>query len=344
MAGHDIIVVGASAGGVEVLVELVRGLPPGLPAAVFIVCHFPAGSTSVLPDILSRSGPLLARHAHDGDPIYPGHIYIAPPDTHMQLQPGQVQLTCTARENGFRPAIDPLFRSAARAYGPRVIGVVLTGALYDGVAGLLAVRGGGGIGVVQDPRDAVVAALPQSATTIAGADHVVRTAELAPLLVKLVHTPVPNPGGSNMADPLDKMPRIVDRDMEAQADGRRGGGLSVFTCPECGGAMWQVDESELVRFRCHVGHSYDAEALLAEQSEALEAALWTAVRTFREKSVLARQPAERERQRGHAAAAERFEDQTREATHYGQVLHQYLVSSGLVRPGPEAAPATGAKE
>src|SRR5262249_12812636 len=151
-------------------------------------------------------------------------------------QPGQVQLIRMARENGFRPAIDPLFRSAARVYGPRVIGVVLTGALYDGVAGLLAVRGGG-IAVVQDPRDAVVAALPQSATAIAGADHVVRAAELAPLLVKLVHSPVPNPGGSNVADPLEKMPQIVDRDMDAQSNGRRRGSLSVFSCPECGGVM-----------------------------------------------------------------------------------------------------------
>jgi two-component system chemotaxis response regulator CheB len=344
MAGHDIIVVGASTGGVEVLVELARGLPPGLPAAVFIVCHFPPAGTSILPEILSRSGPLLARHARDDEPIYPGHIYIAPPDLHMQLQPGQIQLLRMARENGFRPAIDPLFRSAARIYGPRVIGVVLTGALYDGVAGLLAVRGGGGIGVVQDPRDAVVAALPQSATAIAGADHVARADELAPLLVKLVHSPVPNPGGSNMADPLEKMPQIVDRDMAAQSNGRRRGALSVFSCPECGGVMWQVDEFEPVRFRCHVGHAYYAEALLAEQSTALEAALWTAVRTFREKSVLARQLAERERARGHPATAERFEDQAREANHYGEVIRQYLVNSGLARTTTEGAPAAGHEE
>jgi two-component system chemotaxis response regulator CheB len=344
MAGHDIIVVGASAGGVEVLVELARGLPPGLPAAVFVVCHFPAGSTSVLPEILSRSGPLLARHARDGEPIYPGHIYIAPPDIHMLLQPGQVQLLRMARENNFRPAIDPLFRSAARVYGPRVIGVVLTGALYDGVAGLLAVRAAGGIGVVQDPRDALVAALPQSATAIAGADHVVRVADLAPLLVTLVHSPVPNPGGSNMADPLEKMPQIVDRDMDAQSNGRRRGSLSVFTCPECGGAMWQVDESELVRFRCHVGHAYYGERLLAEQSEVLEAALWTAVRSFREKSVLARQLAEEHRRRGHPAAAERFEDQAREATYYGEVIREYLVHNGLGRPSMEGPPAAADEE
>jgi two-component system chemotaxis response regulator CheB len=344
MAGHDIIVVGASTGGVEVLAELARGLPPGLPAAIFVVCHFPAGSASILPEILSRSGPLLASHAHDGEPTYPGHIYIAPPDIHMQLQPGEIQLIRLARENGFRPAIDPLFRSAARVYGPRVIGVVLTGALYDGVAGLLAIRGAGGIAVVQDPRDAVVAALPQSATAIAGADHVVRASELAPLLVKLVHSPVPNPGGSNMADPLEKMPQIVDRDMDAQSNGRHRGALSVFTCPECGGAMWQVDESELVRFRCHVGHAYYAERLLAEQSEALEAALWRAVRTFREKSVLARQLAERERERGHPTTAERFEDHAREATHYGEVIHRYLVNSGLARSGTEGPRNAGGEE
>src|SRR5690242_15674063 len=141
MATRDIIVIGTSTGGVDALSRLARGLPPGFPASLFVVCHFPAGGRSVLPEILSRSGPLLAAHAADGEPFYPGQIYVAPPDRHLVLGPnGRMRLTRGARENHHRPAADPLFRSAARHYGPRVIGVVLTGALYDGTAGLMAIR------------------------------------------------------------------------------------------------------------------------------------------------------------------------------------------------------------
>jgi two-component system chemotaxis response regulator CheB len=140
MAGRDIIVVGASAGGVETLSALVRALPAGLPASLFVVCHFPSDQTSTLPRILSRAGPLPASHARDGEPIRPGQIYVAPPDFHLKLRPGTVRLDHGPRENRHRPAIDPLFRTAARAYGPRVVGVVLSGTLSDGVAGLLAVR------------------------------------------------------------------------------------------------------------------------------------------------------------------------------------------------------------
>src|SRR5262245_36360005 len=163
MASRDVIVVGASAGGVDALAQLARGLPGGFPASVFVVCHFPPGGRSVLPDILSRSGPLLATHAMDNFPFDPGQIYIAPPDRHLVLAPGgRMRLDREARENHFRPAVDPLFRSAARHYGQRVIAVVLTGALNDGSAGLLAVRRAGGLAVVQDPLDALVAAMPRN--------------------------------------------------------------------------------------------------------------------------------------------------------------------------------------
>lgn len=346
MAGHDIIVVGASTGGVEALTQVVRGLPPGLPATVYLVSHFPPGSRSALPEILSRAGPLLATHARDGEPAYPGHIYIAPPDYHLVVEPGKVRLNRGARENGFRPAIDPLFRSAARAYGPRVIGVVLSGSALDGVAGLMAVRSEGGLTVVQDPADAVMASLPQNARTIAAPDYVVPAAELAALLVKLLHRPVPGRGGPTMVDPLENLPQVVDNDMEAQSRGERRGAVSMFTCPECGGNLWQVDEPELVRFRCHVGHSYYGEGLLSEQAEALEAALWTAVRTFREKCVLSRQLAATQRMRGNVFAAERFEEQAQVDDRYGELIRQYLVN-GVFPPndpqaGQHAEPGAGA--
>ena len=183
--------VGRSAGGVEGgWSELVGGLPPGLPAAIFVVCHFPPEGRSRLPDILSRGGSLLANHAHDDEPSYPGQIYVAPPGQHLVLEPGVVRLTHDPRESRFHPAIDPLFRSAARVYGRRVIAVLLSGAMADGVAGLLDVRANGGVAVLQDPRDALQAALPQIANDVVGADYIVPIRALAALLVRLVHEPM----------------------------------------------------------------------------------------------------------------------------------------------------------
>jgi two-component system chemotaxis response regulator CheB len=338
MAGRDIIVVGTSAGGTDALALLVRGLPAGFPASLFVVCHFPPGGQSVLPAILSRSGPLLATHAVNGEAFRPGHIYVAPPDHHLLLDPdGRVRLSRDARENHNRPAVDPLFRSAARYYGPRVIGVILTGALYDGAAGLLAVRTAGGLGVVQDPDDALVAAMPQNATQLAGADRVVPLSEMAPLLVELVRQSAPRQGAKQMdpkpsatgpADPIEKMSGVVKNDMAAQARNERRGEVSVFTCPECGGALWQVDEPKLIQFRCHVGHAYNAETLLAEQTEALEAALWCAVRTFREKSVLGEQLAAQERGKGNEAAAARFDEQAQQSARYAALIVEHVLDGG----------------
>jgi two-component system, chemotaxis family, protein-glutamate methylesterase/glutaminase len=333
MAARDIIVIGTSTGGVETLAQVVRGLPPGFPASIFVVCHFPPGGRSILPDILSRSGPLLATHAIDGEPFHPAHIYVAPPDWHLHLAPGRrIVLGRGARENHFRPAVDPLFRSAAREYGPRVVGVILTGALYDGTAGLLAVRGAGGVAVVQDPRDALVAAMPQTAAEIAGADHVVPAARLAGLLIDLVNEPVAATEGGDRMDPIDRMPAVVDRDMDRQAKNERRGDVSTFTCPECGGALWQVDEPGLIRFRCHVGHAYSGEALFAEQTESLEAALWTAVRTFREKSVLGRQLAAIEQAKGNREAAARFEERAAQSAEYGALIQKFVLDGPGARP------------
>jgi two-component system chemotaxis response regulator CheB len=334
MSGRDIIVVGASAGGVETLAELARGLPPGLPASLFVVCHFPPGGRSVLPQILSNAGPLLATHAIDGEPFHPGHVYVAPPDRHLLLGPeGRVRVTRDARENHHRPAIDPLFRSAARYYRERVVGVILTGSLHDGVAGLMAVRSAGGVAVVQDPRDAAVAAMPRNATELAGADHVAPAAELASLLADLVRgSATPKPGAPPMnpkhqtVDPIERMPEAVDRDFGGQIRGDRRGQVSTFTCPECGGSLWQVDDAGLIRFRCHVGHAYEGEALLAEQGEALEAALWTSVRTFREKAVLARQLATNERAKGNEKVAERFAEQSAQAEEYANLIVKHVLA------------------
>lgn len=326
--------IGTSTGGVEALSRVVRSLPTGFPASLFVVCHVPSGSRSVLPEILSREGHLLASHAIDGERFYPGHIYVAPPDQHLLLGPeGRVRLTRGARENHHRPAVDPLFRSAARYYGPRVVGVVLTGAMHDGTAGMLAIRGAGGLGIVQDPADAVIASMPQSAGLIAGADHVVALSELVPLLIQLVQDNEISIRGGPDVDGINRMKGIVDQDMERQAHDQLEGSRTVFSCPECGGALWQVVESRPLQFRCHVGHVYNGEVLLSEQSEALEAALWTAVRTFREKSVLGRQLAARERSQGLAGSAERFEEQANLAARYGGLIQRFLLENPPPDPG-----------
>jgi two-component system chemotaxis response regulator CheB len=282
----------------------------------------------VLPDILSRCGPLLATHAIDGEAFHPGHLYVAPPDYHLLLAEGNhLRVRRGPRENHHRPAVDPLFRSAARSYGRRVIGLVLSGALNDGAAGLLAVRAGGGIAIVQDPADARVSAMPDNAARIAGADHCVPLDRLGPLLVELTSQPLPEPGGASMTDAFENMPNIVNASTSEQVHNQRRGQVTVYTCPECGGALWQVDETQLMQFRCHVGHVYNGETLLEDQASSLEAALWTAGRTFKERHWLAHQLAEQEKKRGDTAAAALFQEQAEQAERYGEAIQQYILSN-----------------
>jgi two-component system chemotaxis response regulator CheB len=340
MPNRDIIVIGASAGGVAALAEVVGSLPAGLPASVFAVCHFPSEARSRLPEILSRSGVLLASHAVDGESFYPGHIYIAPPDHHLLLGPEmRMRLSHGPRENLNRPAIDPLFRSAARYYGTRAIGVILSGALSDGTAGLMALRAGGGVGVIQDPDDASAAEMPRNAALIAGADYTVPLRRIGRLLAELVHSKGLAKSGATELDPIERMPGVVNGVMRQQTQDLRKNDVSVFTCPECGGTLWQVDETQPLRFRCHVGHAYEGEILFAEKSEALEAAMWTAVRTFREKSVLARQLANRERQVGKSASAARFDERAEQADRYGSLLEGVLLNESFRGINPESTPA-----
>lgn len=328
MAHPDIVVIGASAGGIQALTRLVRDLPPGLPASLFVVCHLPPGHHSMLPEILSRSGALLATRANDGEAFHPGHIYVAPPDFHLLLAEEQrLRLSHGPRENHHRPAVDPLFRSAARLFGRRVIGVVLSGALHDGAAGLLAVRAGGGIAIVQDPADAQVSDMPVNAARIAGVDHIVPVDRLGALLAELISQPLPEPGGSAMTDAFDRMPDIVHADMSEQVRNERLGCVAVYTCPECGGALWQLAEAQMMQFRCHVGHVYNGEMLLEDQASALESALWTAVRSFKERYLLARQLAEQEKRRGDTAAAALYQEQADQAERYGEAIQQYILSN-----------------
>jgi two-component system, chemotaxis family, protein-glutamate methylesterase/glutaminase len=323
MPDHGIVVVGASAGGVEALADLATSLPDDLPAAVFVVLHLPATGTSALPEILRRHGPLPAAHVKDGERIEPGRIYVAPPDHHVLLRTGHVHLSRGPREHGHRPAVDPLFRSAAREYATRVVGVVLSGALDDGTAGLLAIKSRGGIAVVQDPADALYPGMPGNALQHVEVDHVLPAAAMGELLARLIADSAEAP-----ADPAPTGMR-VEVEMEGFSleafEGDHPGRPSGFSCPDCHGVLWEIRDGGLERYRCRVGHAWSPESLLTQQSEALEAALWIALRSLEERAALARRLAEPARRRGHRITAGRFEEQAAEAQQAARLVRDLLL-------------------
>ncbi|MBX6312997.1 MAG: chemotaxis protein CheB [Isosphaeraceae bacterium] len=349
MHGRDIIVVGASAGGVEALTGLICRLPAELPAAVFVVLHIPAHSTSLLPAILSRKGRLPAAHAIDGEAITHGRIYIAPPDAHLLLRRGQVRLSRGPRENGHRPAVDPLFRTAGVTSGRRVVGVVLSGALDDGTAGLMAIKRRGGVAIVQDPEEALYGGMIRNALENVDVDQVLPVAEIAPALVRLAREPVEEEGEDSVPDEMQREAEMATLELGELQDPQRPGTPSGFACPECGGVLWELREGELIRFRCRVGHAWTANSLLAEQSEALESALWMALRALEERAALSERLAERLRGRGHSLSAEKFAQQEDESRRMAEVLRQVLLSMqpasdevGSEAAGASAETATGA--
>ncbi|SRR6266436_461463 len=228
MPGHDIIVVGASAGGVKALVTVVRSLPKDLPATIFMVLHIPAEVPSVLPDILSRSGPLVAVHAVDGAAIEYGQIYVAPPDHHLLVERGKMRVVRGPRENRSRPAVDPLFRSAASAYGPRVVGVVLTGALDDGTAGLLAVKRRGGVAIVQDPDEALYPDMPASAVTSVAIDYILPLSDIGPLLVRLANRQAKEETAYSVSKDVEMETKMAEMDLDALNSEEKVG--SHFVC------------------------------------------------------------------------------------------------------------------
>jgi two-component system chemotaxis response regulator CheB len=292
MHQRDLIVIGASAGGLEALKVLVAGLPATLPAALLVVVHTSPQSPQVLAHILAQAGPLPAAYATEGRVIEPGHIYVAPPDYHLLVEQGQLRVTRGPKENRFRPAIDPLFRSAAYSYGPRVIGIILSGMLDDGTVGLWAIKNRGGVTLVQEPSEALYAAMPQSALQQVAVDYRLRVREMGPLLARLVTEPLLSEGETAMDKTLE-----IENQLALGAPAVPSGVLSLgtpslYTCPECHGVLLQVPGGPVVRFRCHTGHAYTLASLLAEVSEAVEQTLWNAVRIMEEQLFLLRQVAQ----------------------------------------------------
>lgn len=325
MPERDIIVIGSSVGGVEALQKVVGGLPAGFPGSLFVVLHIAPETYSVLPKILSRAGKLPARHAVDGELIRQGRIYVAPPDHHLVLEDGRVRLTRGPKENRHRPAIDPLFRSAARWYGPRVIGIVLTGALDDGTVGLITIKNRGGLAIVQDPEEAFCSSMPRSAMEHVDVDHVASLARIPELLEEAVRQPVLTGNGAGKHSDLAKEVQYAELEMAAIEDEDRPGTPSQFACPECGGVLWEMHETDMLRFRCRVGHAYTAKSLDVEQAHAVENALWAAMRALEEGASLAKRMANSARDRRNPGMAKRFAERAQEKKEQAGVLRKLLV-------------------
>ena len=285
---RDIVVIGTSTGGVAALIELVKVLPADFPAPIFVVMHVPADSPSILPQLLDSVSALQARHPQDGEVVEAGVIYVARPDHHLLLEGNRVLVTRGPKENRFRPSIDALFRSAAYTYGPRVTGVVLTGYLDDGTSGLWSVQRMGGVAVVQAPYDAEQPSMPTNALEFVAADYVVPLAQLGALLVRLTQERAPAKVRLPAAE-LDLLK--IELTIAKQGGGFElgiidKGKLTPFTCPDCHGALTQLIEGKMIRYRCHTGHAYTISALLSEVTESVGSVLYQAMRGLEETKML----------------------------------------------------------
>lgn len=285
MENEMLIVIGASAGGMEALKKLVAQLPGDFPAPVFVVNHMSEATTGeALVNALNKSGGLTCVHAHDGQPIKSGTIYVAPSDQHMLIVKGKILVTKGARENRSRPAIDPLFRSAAVAYGNRVTGIILTGYLDDGTSGMMAIKRCGGVCIAQEPGDASYPDMPLSVIANVGADYCLPVARMGALLSELVRRELPESG--QVPEDLAIEAKIAQRVLSDLPSVQALGEQVPYNCPDCGGVLWQMEEGDLLRYRCHTGHAFTSSALLAQQTVKIEETLWVALRMFEERQNL----------------------------------------------------------
>jgi two-component system, chemotaxis family, protein-glutamate methylesterase/glutaminase len=319
---RDLVVIGASAGGIEAVSQILAGLPERFPATLLVVIHIPSSSPGTLPLIFGRRTQLAVAHPVNRQRIETGAVYIAPPDRHLMVQDGHVRLVRGPRENRHRPAIDPLFRSAAVSHGERVIGVILTGALDDGSAGLRAIKERGGIAIVQDPEEAPYSSMPRSAMSATRVDHSLRLEALVDKLLELAGTEVEVTDRAE--DALEREVRMVLMEDRPEDGERQPGMPSVFSCPDCKGVLWTVEEGDLQRYRCRVGHAFSPEAMIEAQSEVLEEALWSALKTLEETASLSRRLAEREERLGHQWLVTRFEERESEALRRAEAIRSIL--------------------
>jgi two-component system, chemotaxis family, protein-glutamate methylesterase/glutaminase len=336
-----VVVIGASAGGVETLLRVVSGLPSDLAASVCIVLHLAPGAASALPAILQRRSRLPCRAAVDGEPLRSGEILVAPPDRHLTIEDGHVALTVGPRENGHRPSVDTLFRTAAAAQDGGVIGVVLSGTRDDGTAGLAVIKAAGGTALVQDPTEAIYPGMPASALGAVAVDVVATSGDMAAAIVTAVnHAPPPrpnggsnpgphgNPGDSAESDPDD--PVVAGNPSLAEEPLGSNGDALASTCPECGGVLTERDEAGVPQWRCRVGHRYSSESLADAQAQGVEAALWAAIRALEDRAALLERLAGQAEERGFGSSAQAFFERAGEAQ----------VQAGVVRSALSRAAAT----
>ena len=337
MAVQRLVVIGASSGGLEALRTIASGLPAGFPAPICVVVHSAPDAPGVLAAILDRAGPLRAITAATDMRLENGRIFVAPPDWHLLVEPGLLRLSRGPKENRFRPAVDPLFRSAAQVFGPAAIGVVLTGSLDDGTAGLWAIKRLGGVAIVQDPLDALFPSMPQSAMRHVDVDHVLPLSRIAPALLALVTTSLqdaPRPAVPPWMEVEMKIARGGDpiaAGLEEMAEPSR------YACPECHGVLLRLKEAQPLRFRCHTGHAYSTESLLAAVRDGIEEALWNALRAIEERALLLDHLA-MHAPIGNEAEDRTLADQARAARRQAQTLREMVEAPPIVDvPSPAMA-------
>lgn len=320
MPSPRIIVIGASAGGFEALQTLVAGLPKGLPASIFVVWHMAPEVRGILPYVLNKYDTLPAANACDGEEIEVGRIYVAPPDRHMLLERGRIRITRGPKENRFRPAVDPLFRSAAYVYGEQVIGIVLSGALDDGTSGLWIVKRRGGIAIVQHPRDAAVSAMPENAMRAVKVDYSLAVADMPALLERLCTEPLTISdtikSGINMEEnsQTEREIRIAKGEQTEDEQAKAFGELTPFSCPECHGVLSALHDGGRTRYRCHTGHAYSADSLLTAITESIDDGLWSAIRGIEESMMLLNHMGDHYAEANQTNTAAKFFQKAKEAS------------------------------
>ncbi|MFB3853683.1 MAG: chemotaxis protein CheB [Vicinamibacterales bacterium] len=329
MPASRVVVIGASAGGIEAITAVLGALSSDFPAAVFVVLHTGARSADPLSLLLGRAGTLPAAVAVDGETFEAGRVYVAAPDRHMVLDNGRVRVRFGPKHHGFRPAVDPLFVSAARACGTSAAGVILSGALSDGAAGLAAIKVAGGVALVQDPAEALVEWMPLSAIKMVEVDGILRASEIGTRLVQWAN-------GAAAMTSVKRRERIPSQGARAissalSAELSQLGALSALSCPECGGALWELDEQGVAQYVCHLGHRFGEESLSAILDERAEAAMWSAVRVLRERSSLRRKMALDAETRGMRTAAGIWRNDAEEADSQAQAIVQAMTGSGRSR-------------
>jgi len=322
---RDIVVIGASTGGIDALRVLLGDLPAGLPAAVFVVMH--VGATSQLAAILDRVSGLPVAQAENGVSFERGRVYVAAPGRHLLLHGDHILLRRGPHENHARPAVDPLFRSAAATFGSRVIGVVLSGALSDGTAGLRAIKRCNGLAVVQDPDDATMADMPRSALQHVEVDHALPAGSMGALISMLTRQSAPPSPDVPLDIRLEAA--IAAQELKDMKINDMLGKPSRFTCPECHGALWEIEDGSLLRYRCHVGHAYTGEAVAAAQNEEVDRLLGTLLRAHQERAGLAQRMAEHERKSGRSGLAEQLGRRAAEYDNDAQLLKALIRNGGL---------------